>query len=101
MVQHCLEQLGHTVTTAADGLEGLETARAGSFDIIILDVDMPHMNGLEVLQHLRNDDAFSQTFIAMLTAEAADQMIVQGYNDGVNMYLTKPISPAALAQAFK
>ncbi|MEZ0324412.1 MAG: response regulator [Fimbriimonas sp.] len=100
MIQHCLEQFGHTVTTAADGREALELARSMVFDLVILDVDMPHMNGFEVLRHLRTEAAYNDSFIAMVTARNKDDEIMEGYGEGANMYLTKPVTPAQLAQAF-
>ncbi len=101
MIQFCLEELGYQVETAADGQAALDLAQSAEFDSIILDIDMPHMNGLEVLQHLRADEKFKDTFIAMLTAQDSSQMVAQGYAEGANMYLTKPVTASVLARALR
>jgi two-component system chemotaxis response regulator CheY len=101
LIQFCLEQLGHQVITAPDGRAALELARSSDFDVIVLDVDMPYMNGFEVLTFLRTDARFNDTFVVMLTAQSSDEMVAQGYAEGANMYLTKPVDTAVLARVFR
>ena len=86
-----LEDLGLVVTCAGDGLSGLEQARSGAFDLIVLDVMLPGMNGLEVCRAIRADAA-RYTPILMLTARASELDRVVGLELGADDYLGKPFS---------
>jgi DNA-binding response OmpR family regulator len=85
-----LEEEGHTVVCAADGVEGLEMSKTYDFDMIILDVMMPRLDGYELAKRLRADKI--PTPILMLTAKDSVQDIVRGLDLGVDDYLTKPFS---------
>lgn len=85
-----LEDESYAVDVAYDGDEGLRTALADTYDIIILDVMMPEKNGYEVCQALRREGV--STPILMLTAKDQDKDIVQGLDTGADDYLTKPFS---------
>jgi DNA-binding response OmpR family regulator len=85
-----LEEEGHTVVCAMDGMEALELSRSYNFDMIILDVMMPRLNGYEVARKLRADKVPSP--ILMLTAKDSVQDIVRGLDLGADDYLTKPFS---------
>lgn len=84
------EEEGYVVTVALDGPTGLAIARAGEFELIMLDVMMPGIDGFEVAKRLRG--AGDQTPILMLTARDASTDIVQGLDLGADDYLTKPFS---------
>lgn len=84
-----LEENGFTVTQAFDGEMGLRLARGGDFDVIILDLIMPGMNGLEVCRQLRETHQL-QTPILMLTALNTTDDVVEGLNVGADDYLGKP-----------
>lgn len=86
-----LEDLGLVVTCAADGLSGLELARSGAFDLIVLDVMLPGMSGLEVCRAIRADST-RYTPILMLTARASEIDRVVGLELGADDYLGKPFS---------
>ncbi|HMJ22990.1 MAG TPA: response regulator transcription factor [Terriglobales bacterium] len=85
-----LEEEGHTVVCAADGIEGLEMSRSYDFDMIILDIMMPRLDGYELTKRLRADNI--STPILMLTAKDSVQEIVHGLDLGADDYLTKPFS---------
>src|ERR1700704_5439113 len=85
-----LEEEGHTVVSAGDGIEGLEMSRSYDFDMIILDIMMPRLDGYEMAKRLRADKI--PTPILMLTAKDSVQDIVRGLDVGVDDYLTKPFS---------
>jgi two-component system phosphate regulon response regulator PhoB len=87
---------GFAVTQAFDGPTALHAARAGSFDLIILDVMMPGMSGLDVLRALREDPAVSATPVLMLTAKTQERDIEAGFAAGADDYITKPFSPREL-----
>ena len=85
-----LSEEGHAVTVATDGREGLSLAENGVFDLILLDVMLPGMDGFTIAKRLRA--RHNQTPILMLTARDATQDVVEGLNLGADDYLTKPFS---------
>jgi DNA-binding response OmpR family regulator len=90
LLRQSLSEEGHSVVIAPDGREGLSVAAGGSFDLILLDVMLPGLDGFAVAQRLRAGD--NQTPILMLTARDAHQDIINGLNLGADDYLTKPFS---------
>jgi len=88
-----LKASGYEVLTATNGLEGLEQAQAQEPDIVILDVLMPKMDGLEMLKELRS---FSAVPVIMLTAKGADADRIKGLQLGADDYLPKPFNPDEL-----
>ncbi|MBX3054087.1 MAG: response regulator transcription factor [Caldilineaceae bacterium] len=88
-----LEAEGFIVQTVNDGLSGLEVAKDGQFDLVILDVMLPRLDGFEVLRQLRQ---FSNVFVLMLTAKGDEFDKVVGLKLGADDYLTKPFSPREL-----
>ena len=85
-----LSEEGHTVVCAHDGDEGLELARNYEFDVIILDVMMPKLNGYQVAQRLRTERI--ATPLLMLTAKDAVPDLVRGLDSGADDYITKPFA---------
>jgi DNA-binding response OmpR family regulator len=85
-----LEEEGYTVKVCFDGASGLKAAEIAAFDIIVLDVMLPHMNGFEVTKRLKLQKI--RTPILLLTARDAPQDVVQGLDAGADDYLTKPFS---------
>lgn len=94
LVKLYLQRDGHTVTTAADGVEALNAAREKHPDLIVLDIMMPKMDGIEVCKVLRQE---SDTPIIMLTARTTDEDKLKGLDTGADDYVTKPFSPGELA----
>jgi len=88
LLRQGLAEEGHSVVVAHDGREGLDTALAGRFDAIILDVMLPVMDGLAVARRLRQ--ARNQTPILMLTARDSTADVIGGLDLGADDYLTKP-----------
>jgi DNA-binding response OmpR family regulator len=91
MVGAFLERRGHVVDFASDGVTGLHLAVANSYDLIILDLMLPGMDGLEVCQRLRQD-AHKDTPILMLTARDTLQDKLSGLDAGADDYLIKPFA---------
>ena len=85
-----LTEEGHTATCAADGAEGLALAKTYEFDVIILDVMMPRLNGYELAKRLRAEKV--RTPILMLTARDSIPDVVKGLDLGADDYMTKPFS---------
>jgi len=96
LVEFNLKQSGFSVTTAGDGAEALNKARAARPDLIVLDLMLPEISGLEVCKMLRRDPVTSTLPIIMLTAKAAEIDRVLGLELGADDYITKPFSPREL-----
>jgi len=85
---------GYDVDAAVDGLEGLKKALSGQFDLVLLDVMLPSMNGFEICNEIRAQDRDQP--IIMLTAKSSDDDIIQGLSLGADDYVAKPFSVAQL-----
>ena len=90
LLKRGLTEEGHRVVLARDGLAGFELARDAHFDVIVLDMMLPRMDGLTVARRLR--DGRNQTPILVLTAKDAATDVVRGLDAGADDYLTKPFS---------
>jgi two-component system response regulator MprA len=95
ILRKSIESSGHTVETAGDGVAGLEAARAGRFDAIVLDLMLPKMDGVEVCRRIRADG--HPTPILMLTARSAVADRIAGLDAGADDYLPKPFALGELA----
>ncbi len=93
LVSYNLKKEGFTVSSAADGEKGLSKVRTGKFDLIILDLMLPGVNGLELCRMLRRDPKTERVPIIMLTAKGEEADKVRGLETGADDYLTKPFSP--------
>ncbi len=89
-IAYNLEQAGYQVTTAADGASALEIARSEPLDLVILDIMLPEMDGLEVCRQLRREGLTATTPIMMLTAKGDEIDKVVGLEVGADDYVTKP-----------
>jgi DNA-binding response OmpR family regulator len=110
ILQAMLEAEGYAVTQAQDGIEGLaalkqegapESATLSPFALMVLDVMMPRMNGLEMLQELRKDPHFETLPVLMLTAENKPEDVARGYAAGASFYMTKPFDRAQLLEGIR
>ncbi len=98
IVRLYLERDGYSVTSAYDGMAGLEAARTEPPDLVILDLLLPRMNGLDVCRRLRNE---CEAPIIMLTALSTEQDKLAGLELGADDYVTKPFSPRELCARVK
>jgi two-component system alkaline phosphatase synthesis response regulator PhoP len=94
LVKLYLERDGHSVLTAYDGLTALQTFREQQPHLVVLDVMLPGLNGVEVCRTLRSE---SDVPIIMLTARTRDEDKLSGLDTGADDYVTKPFSPGELA----
>jgi DNA-binding response OmpR family regulator len=92
---------GYTVVTAADGREGMQKAQEVIPDLIISDIMMPEVDGLELCRLLKNDVKTSHIPIVLLTAKASEENILQGLKTGADDYITKPFSTKLLIARIK
>src|SRR5215470_17726597 len=94
-----LQREGYAVTTAKNGREALELLGERPFDLVLLDIMMPGMNGLDVLKFLRRIDSLIDLPIIMVTAKGESEDIVEALELGANDYVTKPLDiPVVLAR---
>ena len=91
-----LEKEGFTVFTTNNGIRGLELAEEHKPDLIILDVMMPEMDGMEVCQRIRNIQELDEVLILFLTARSEEYSELAGFDAGADDYITKPIKPKLL-----
>jgi len=98
LVSAYLKPEGYEVLTAADGPSGLKAARALKPEVIILDIMLPGMDGLELLQQLRRE---SQAYVILLTARTEETDKIIGLTVGADDYMTKPFSPRELTARVK
>jgi phosphate regulon transcriptional regulator PhoB len=96
LIVHHLTQDGFRCRTAGDGAEALAQLRAGPPDLIVLDLMLPGMNGLEVTRRLRAEPAWARLPIIMLTAKADEVDRIVGLEMGADDYIVKPFSPKEL-----
>jgi len=96
LVQVNLEKAGYSVITAFDGEEALQKVKNENPDLIVLDIMMPGINGLEVLKRLQANNLTKDIPVIMLTAKAQDEDVFIGWKYGCSCYLTKPFNPREL-----
>jgi two-component system alkaline phosphatase synthesis response regulator PhoP len=101
LLRYLLHRDGCRTIPVATGEKAIETARAESPDLIVLDLMLPEMDGLEVCRILKNDDRTSHIPIVMLTAKGEEADIVAGLELGADDYVTKPFSPRVLMARLK
>lgn len=101
MVSFTLKGAGHNVSEAVDGVEALDIAKKGQFDLVLTDVNMPNMNGIELVQHLRKENQYKFTPMLMLTTESAGDMKMQGKQAGATGWIVKPFNPEQLLSTIK
>jgi DNA-binding response OmpR family regulator len=90
------EMEGYAVITAGDGEEAVAKAAADAPDVVVCDIMMPKMNGLQVVEHLRGDDATKGIPVILLSAKAQASEIQRGLDAGADDYVTKPFDPLEL-----
>ena len=96
MISYNLEKEGYSVYTAANGEEAVEKSKEVKPDLILLDVMMPKMDGVQVCEAIRGQDLAVQPLIAFLTSRAEDYSQIAGFNAGGDDYINKPIRPKVL-----
>jgi two-component system alkaline phosphatase synthesis response regulator PhoP len=96
-----LKKEGYDVTTSTSGKEAIEIAKKILPDLVILDVMMPEMDGIETCQELRTIESLKGTLIAFLSARGEDYSQVAGFDAGADDYITKPIKPRLLVSRVK
>ncbi|WP_422107029.1 response regulator transcription factor [Winogradskyella sp.] len=101
IVGYNLSSEGYQVITGENGLEAIEKAKKYKPHLIILDVMMPEMDGIEACERIRQDSKLNSTIITFLTARGEDYSQVAGFEAGADDYITKPIKPKVLVSKVK
>jgi chemosensory pili system protein ChpA (sensor histidine kinase/response regulator) len=97
-VANLLEDHGYDVTLARDGLEAVKAMEVARPDVLLTDLEMPNMNGLELTAHVRSRPELAELPVIMITSRSMDKHRRQAMSSGVNTYLTKPYTDQELLQ---
>jgi len=95
-ISYNLKKEGYEVYTALNGKEALPIAKKVKPDLILLDVMMPIMDGIETCKRIKADSDFNKTYVVFLTARAEEYSEIEGFNAGADDYIAKPIKPKVL-----
>ncbi|MBI2413282.1 MAG: chemotaxis response regulator CheY [Deltaproteobacteria bacterium] len=99
IIKNILKEIGYTnVDEADDGSTALEKLKSAKFDFVVTDWNMPNMPGIELLKAIRQDPELKAMPVLMVTAEAAKENVVTAVAAGVNNYIVKPFTAAALKE---
>ena len=101
MVSFTLKGAGHDVVGASDGTEALAIAQKHEMDLVLSDVNMPKMNGIELVKNLRQLPAYKFIPILMLTTESAGDKKMEGKSAGATGWIVKPFNPDQLLSTIK
>ena len=96
LLSSVLINAGYKVTSANDGQHGLDTAKAADFDLVITDINMPLMNGIELLKSLRALPKYAFKPILILTTEFSQEMKMKGKEAGATGWMVKPFDPVKM-----
>jgi chemosensory pili system protein ChpA (sensor histidine kinase/response regulator) len=99
VAERALRQLGVEVTLATDGTDALDKLRAGRFDLVFTDLEMPRMHGYELIRELRFLPAFQAMPVVVVTSRSGKKHRDEAQAVGASEYLTKPFTPRSLATA--
>lgn len=95
-LQELLKPEGYTIEAASRGREALSKLEEGDYDLLMLDVIMPEMDGFELCKRIREKENYREVPIVFLTAKSRDEDRVRGLDAGASLFLSKPISPDKL-----
>jgi len=101
ILKYNLSNEGYDISIANDGLSGIKKAKEINPNLIIMDIMMPNMDGIQACENLRADEKFNDTIIMFLTARGEDYSHVAAYEAGADDYVTKPVKPKVLVSKVK
>jgi two-component system chemotaxis response regulator CheY len=99
MIKAVVTEMGFEVITAQDGEKAFRSAQSQSFDIIITDINMPNMDGIELIRLLRETDSMKYTPILVITTEGGESVKQSGKAAGASGWIVKPFNPDTLKRA--
>jgi CheY-like chemotaxis protein len=98
LIEVCLRVLDVTISSASDGVSGLEAIRTTQPDVVVLDIGLPGLDGWEVLKRLREDAVTKHVKVLVLTAHAQPEMADRAEKGGADAFMTKPFRPTELRE---
>jgi DNA-binding response OmpR family regulator len=98
LVTTIIERSGHRVMSVRDGAAALAAVRERTPDLVVLDISMPEVDGLEVLRRIRADEETGDLPVLLLSARAQEDDVRRGFEAGASAYVKKPFSPIELAE---
>jgi two-component system chemotaxis response regulator CheY len=101
MVSFTLKNAGYQILEAEDGVKAVDVIKANNVDVVITDLNMPNMNGIELIKAIRANPKYSLVPILMLTTEGDANKKVEGKNAGATGWIVKPFQPEKLVQVIK
>lgn len=98
---HCyiLKNAGFKVLSAVDGADGLEKMYLDKINLVVTDINMPNMDGLTFIEHLRSNEKFQDIPVIIISTEDEAEDKQRGFDAGANVYIVKPVEPAKLAES--
>ncbi len=96
VVGHAMEKAGYEVTTAVDGVDGVDKLDLQKYDVIITDLNMPNMNGFELIKRAKQNAKNKFSPVIMLTTESSAEMKQKGKEAGAKVWVVKPFQPDQL-----
>jgi two-component system, OmpR family, response regulator MtrA len=99
LVSGVLSKKGFEIACASNGVDALELVRSRHPDLVVLDISMPSLDGLEVLRFVRSDPETAELPVVLLSARAQEADVRHGYATGASKYMKKPFSPRELVAA--
>ena len=96
VICHSLSQFGYASAIAADGVAALKYVRTGNYRIVISDVEMPNMDGVELCREIRRHNGCGYTYVILLTGRSAAESVVEGLDAGADDYMSKPFHSGEL-----
>lgn len=101
MVTFTLKSVGYQVFEAEDGVKALDVASINNIDVVITDLNMPNMNGIDLIKSLRRNPKYSRSPILMLTTEGDATKKEEGKSAGATGWIVKPFEPSKLVEVVK
>lgn len=99
IIRNLLKEIGYTdADEAEDGVAALNKLRSGNFSFVVSDINMPNMNGFQLLQQIKADERLRSLPVLMVTAEARKEDIIQAAQGGAAGYIVKPFTKATLEE---
>jgi two-component system, chemotaxis family, chemotaxis protein CheY len=99
LAKFALSKGGYTIIEAEDGVQGLKKLEENTVDLVISDLNMPNMNGLDMCRNIKSNEKYKSMPIFMLTTEASQEVAMQGKEIGIMAWIVKPFVPEKLLGA--
>jgi two-component system chemotaxis response regulator CheY len=99
MIKAVMTEMGFEIVTAQDGAKAVKAAGSDSFDIVITDINMPNMDGIELIRVLRDTENMKYTPILVITTEGGDNVKAAGKEAGASGWIVKPFNPDTVKRA--